>query len=363
MRSGKVMIVRRQDPLRLSLAFLVLLACSLNLAFMAAEAKTRHPLSSKPIVIFPDAAEHAIQNTTSKSIPQRIEPEANEEAVAVPAIPTEPEEAVPTAPSTIPQRIYDKATEKRLAQTACPNPVIPPRSSGIRAVTTNARGETIYLQPLQGAVPNFSFAASQENQEGDGYNALFQAEIGSRQRVDSLIFAAQQAYRQKEYPKALEALKNATRLDTNNSDLVAAIGEVQLEMRHHDEAIEAYKQADQLTPGRHRLRYAQILALSGQRKEAIALLKTTPLPESKQEAQRSYLLGTLYEELGQLQEALSYLTEAARLQPNSADIRYNLGLTCELAGQKAQAYQHYRQAQILDPHAVDIKQAIARTKK
>jgi tetratricopeptide (TPR) repeat protein len=378
-----------------------------------AQARSRAPLSSKPVVVFPSVIPGLAAQSPSRvpappghvdaplpveaQNPTRISPEPNvplrDEAFAFPAIPinsniygpplpaetTENKldtkddisERIPSIFPQAQQRIYDKAANSAEAQAPCPVPVVPAKISGIKAVTTNNRGETIYLQPRQGALPDFSSHIVRGNpindnadngNDGDGYNALFQEEVGFRQRVDSLVFAAQQAYRRKEYNKALEALQNATRLDNNNSDLIAAIGEVQLEMRRHDEAVKAYQKADQITPQRHRLRYAQVLALSGQREDAIKLLKS-PLSEPKQEAQRAYLLGTLYEELGELQQALPYLTEAARLQPESADIRYNLGLTYELSGQKTKAHQYYRQAQILDPNAADIKQAIDRTKR
>lgn len=406
MREG-VVIVRQQDRFRWSLMLVTLMgvysgSTLWNDGPATAEAKSRASLSSKPLVIFPDAVPGSSVSSGSRTStplrnaplpteiqnPTRISPEItvplSNEAFAFPAIPintdiyapplpsetNSPDELSARIPSVSPQaqRIYDSSASPAPSpideQAACPTPVIPAQISGIKAVTTNSRGETIYLQPRQGAVPDFASTIARGNPEpeSDGYNALFQEEVGFRQRVDSLVFAAQQAYRRKEYGKALEALQNATRLDSNNSDLVAAIGEVQLEMRRHDEAIKAYQRADQITPQRHRLRYAQVLALSGQRKDAIDLLKA-PLPEPKQEAQRAYLLGTLYEELGELQQALPYLTEAARLQPESADIRYNLGLTYELAGQKNQAYQYYRQAQALDPNASDIKQALARTKR
>lgn len=131
-----------------------------------------------------------------------------------------------------------------------------------------------------------------------------------------------------------------------------------IDVRSPEETYTALSQAEM--PESLQLRRAQALALSGRRQEAIALLQK-PLPDTGQAAQRAYLLGTLHEEMGNIAEALSYLHEAARLRPNSADTWYNLGLTCELAGQRDQAYQHYRRAQILEPNAVDIRKALERT--
>jgi hypothetical protein len=180
-------------------------------------------------------------------------------------------------------------------------PLPPEKRSGIQATTRNERGELVYLSPRRDTIPMFSTDSAH-----------------SSPAIHTIAAASMENY---------NALFQADKPEKPASD---------------------------------RLRRARELAWSGRRREAIDLLKE-PLPDRLQAAQRAYLLGTLHEELGNITEALSYLQEAARLQPDSADTWYNLGLTCELAGKKDQAYQHYRQAQILEPDAADIREALERT--
>jgi tetratricopeptide (TPR) repeat protein len=239
-------------------------------------------------------------------------------------------------------------------------------SNRLWAIMHNEHGEPIYLTPRQDQL-NLPAMPSKE-----AYNALFQAEVvdvplqkSSKTAAawNRLLETACTAHNSGDYNKARTALQQALPLTEDEAEqatLYAAIGEINWDAHQSQDALDAYRQAAGLAPEQYELRYAQLLVLSGKRRQAISLLEGAS-NEAIPHAQQTFLLGTLHEELGEAEQALKYLSEAARLQPNSADVLYNLGLSCELTGQMDRAHEHYQQALKLEPNAPDILQAYERT--
>jgi Flp pilus assembly protein TadD len=230
----------------------------------------------------------------------------------------------------------------------------------IQATTLDTEGHPVVVHPKNAPIPEFDVS-----RRNGGYNALFQAEPApdpQSNRVDTLVSDALSLYRREEYPAAEQMLQQALQLTQSNADLYAALAEIQLKLNHTEAAVQSYRQASQLAPNQYGHSYAQALVQAGKRQEAIRVLETLNRQYPAQE-QVVYMLGTLHEELGQVDQALDYLKQAAQLHPASADIQYNLGLAYELSGESRQAETHYRSALALNPKATDIAKALARVRK
>lgn len=227
----------------------------------------------------------------------------------------------------------------------------------IRAMTTDQNGKAVLVRPRNQAIPEFFIASG-----NDGYNTLFQAEgESSAQKVSRLMAEALKSYQENQFKQALEAIQQALLLDNDNADLYAALAEIQIKLNQPRQASESYAKAFGRMAEKYGQRYAQVLVLSGQRQQAIELLKKIEGQNANQ-ADVAYMLGTLYEEMGQTTEALPYLKQAAQLHPASADIQYNLGLAYELSGDRLLAERHYQKALSLNNSAVDARKALARVR-
>ena len=230
----------------------------------------------------------------------------------------------------------------------------------IQAITTDNKGYPILIQPKSQVIPEFTVG-----KPNGGYNTLFQADVASDSRSDGkqgislALRDASMAFKANQYDLALKQIQKGLVLDSNNADLLAALAEIQLKQGQTVMAQQNYQRAEARSHDKYGLRYAQVLTLTGQRKEAIQLLEGLYQQNPKQE-QVAYMLGTLHEELGETGTALTYLQQAALLHPGSADIQYNLGLAYELSGDREQAEKHYHQAAGLNIAAPDVAKALAR---
>ncbi len=252
------------------------------------------------------------------------------------------------APVTEPEPSYQVLT---------PLPRYKGGAAPIQAMTIDREGRTVVVRPKNQPITDFSIGT-----ETAGYNTLFQAEPETeQQQVGRLMADALDAYKQKQFDQALARIQQALRIDSKNSDLYAALAEIQIQLKQPAKAVAAYQKATEQSQEKYGQRYAQVLVLAGQRDQALLVLKKLYQQNNKQ-VQVAYMLGTLYEEQGQTQEALPYLKQAAALHPASADIQYNLGLAYELSGDRLQAEKHYRQALNLNASATDASKALARVR-
>ncbi|WP_303675172.1 tetratricopeptide repeat protein [Vampirovibrio chlorellavorus] len=227
----------------------------------------------------------------------------------------------------------------------------------IQAMTTDANGKPILIRPKNQPIPEFSI-----NQSPESFNVLFQAEgTPAQQRVANLMAESLKVYHARQYAKALPLIQQALQLQSDNADLYAALAEIQGQLAQKQEAAKAYARAYHYNPQQYGQPYAQALVLVGQRGKAIEVL-TALYGKNPNQAGVAYMLGTLYEELGQTEQALPFLKQAAELHPGSADIQYNLGLAYELSGDNLLAERHYQRALRLDASAADAQKALTRVR-
>jgi Flp pilus assembly protein TadD len=171
-----------------------------------------------------------------------------------------------------------------------------------------------------------------------------------------------QAYRVNQPEVALLKLKEALTRDTQNPALYAASAEIYLKLKKFPQAQQAYeKAADYALPGTYEDRLAIALYRQGKTKEAIRVLKNLLLLKPE-DVDAHYMIGTLYQQLGDHPQALPYLAKAEALNPNSADIHYNLGLAYEMEGQRHLAQKQYLKALEKSPNAKDYQDAVNRIK-
>lgn len=289
--------------------------------------------------------------------PLVIENNTRSMASAAPVSTTQPQVQAVASPVSEASAFIPETAPEPAYQILAPLPRYQGGAAPIQAMTTDSQGKPVLLRSKNQAIPEFAIES-----DGDGYNALFQAETdGPQQKVGKLMADALTAYRGKQYSEALSRIQQALTLDADNADLYAALGEIQIKLNQLPQSVAAYQKASAKVESKYGQRYAQVLVLAGKRQEAIQVLKAMHQRDGKQ-VQVVYMLGTLYEELGQTAEALPYLKQAAALHPASADIQYNLGLAYELTGDRLQAEKHYQQALSLNSSAKDVHKALARVK-
>lgn len=238
------------------------------------------------------------------------------------------------------------------------------------AITRNEKGESVYLMPRQEQKLIGPITPTQS----EAINTLFQAapidtpehkNPEQSEQWNRFIETACTAHNNGDYNKAKTSLQSAIPLtddELEQATLYAAIGEISWETKQKKDALESYNTAAKLVPEQFQLRYVQLLVLTGKREDAISALESST-ENSIPRSQQTFLLGTLYEELGDYDHALKYLGEAAALDPNSVDVLYNLGLACELSGQNEKAHAEYQAALKIQPTDEELKKAVLRTKK
>lgn len=98
---------------------------------------------------------------------------------------------------------------------------------------------------------------------------------------------------------------------------------------------------------------------SGNAQAAVQLL-TQAVQQNPQDAQAHAYLGTAYGQLNQFAQAVECLSQASRLAPQSAPVRFNLAMALEKAGRRDQALATYREVLHLDSTYERARQALVR---
>ncbi|MBY0404623.1 MAG: tetratricopeptide repeat protein, partial [Cyanobacteria bacterium] len=179
---------------------------------------------------------------------------------------------------------------------------------------------------------------------------------------NAVLKQAIQAYRVNQPEVAQLKLKEALSRETHNPALYAASAEIYLKLKKFPQAQQAYeKAAEYALPGTYEDRLAIALYRQGKTQEAIRVLKNLLLLKPE-DVDAHYMIGTLYQQLGDHPQALPYLAKAEALNPNSADIHYNLGLAYEMEGQRHLAQKQYLKALEKSPNAKDYQDAVNRIK-
>ncbi len=202
-------------------------------------------------------------------------------------------------------------------------------------------------------------------------NALSYDPETAPESAEAHMYQALSHFRRRHYQRALALVEQAVEMAPENPNIMAALGEVQLKLENHKEAIKAYetaiKQAEKpKLKQKYLKRYTVALYLQGKRPQAIKKIARL-LQNESQLLQEEYLpyfiLGTLYQEVDNTPKAIPMLKKAATLNPDSSEIQFNLGLAFEFSGKFSQAKTHYQKALSLDPKAEDIAMALRRVRR
>ena len=146
---------------------------------------------------------------------------------------------------------------------------------------------------------------------------------------------------------ALEAAKEATKLDQNQAQWLIEYGDLLRELGHHDRALLALRKALARQPANWNARQALALTYEqrGEVASAARLLKTLPADATPE---TYFLAGRILAKSGkqgghfQLQDVVTHLEQARSGGCQDSSIDYWLGLAHEHAGQSDEAFQAYQ---------------------
>jgi len=164
----------------------------------------------------------------------------------------------------------------------------------------------------------------------------------------------------------VEFRKIVTQSSGDNRALAPALrdhGKVLAKLKRMDDALKVLKRARAIAGRQSGIR-SEILALltdvyreQGKLVELIAILKA----EGGRDFQRLATIGALYEETGQVSEALKTYREALKLQSKNIDVRIKLVHLLQTAGQLDEAIKEYRALIKSAPHNADFVFELAET--
>ena len=121
------------------------------------------------------------------------------------------------------------------------------------------------------------------------------------------------------YTKAVEAFKQAIRIDPDDADAHYNLGVVYGKLGFHKDEIEAYKQAIRIDPNNAHAHYNSY-----------------------------YNLGIAYGQLGFYKDAIAAFKQAIYIDPDDPEAHYNLGITYILIGDRNSALNEYKILKELD---------------
>ena len=299
------------------------------------------------------------------------------------------------SPAPARQRVYDSveaetAQEDSPALRLTPGPVAPPQPPAMRLAQPNQAPKivssvTVTSADRSASLGNSSFSAMTYNDEGTlvpvvsrnqspletmsrgNYNALFTMDTNHEanpavSETERLAHRAIQAYRQKNWAEAEDLLQQALEQDAEAVALRAMLGEVQMQQSRWVEAASTFQKLCEQKPGMVETQYAKALLRLNRREDAMHVLETALLLNPN-DGRSAYMLGTLYEEVGDSQRSLPYLKQAAQAMPRSLDALYNLALAYEMTGRPLLAKQSYQKAINVSPGSRDARLGLQRVSR
>ncbi len=131
---------------------------------------------------------------------------------------------------------------------------------------------------------------------------------------DACFFRARALYALDRYQAAWDVLQRLRSSDPDPARVEEALAESAEALGRLGTAMTLYRQAFARAPGRHSLAYGRFLVRLGRDAEAIAVLRTA-LAADPDSAAAQFELGRAYLESGQLDAAVTALTQAVALAP------------------------------------------------
>jgi len=157
----------------------------------------------------------------------------------------------------------------------------------------------------------------------------------------------------KSHAKAIEAYKQAFRIDPNNTVAYKNLGIAYYELGFYKDAIEAFKQAIRINPEEAVAYYNLGVAYNqlGLYKDAIEAYKQA-IRIDPDYADAYYNLGINYGQLGNYTKAIDAFKQAIRINPDYADAYYNMGVSYDRLGNYTKEIEAYKQAIRINPDHV-----------
>ena len=147
------------------------------------------------------------------------------------------------------------------------------------------------------------------------------------------------------WKQALARLQESLQNNPNNAATLNELGQVQLKLKKHTDAIESFRLALQISPALNSARsnLGQALRVLGRLSEAEQVLREAVSADPDDPALHNRL-GTVLRERGCHSEAECQYREALKLHPGHADVLNNLGTVMNEQGNMVEAEQCFRSA-------------------
>lgn len=156
--------------------------------------------------------------------------------------------------------------------------------------------------------------------------------------------------------------------DGHKLDFIAKKAMDLREKKQYAEAEPLYAQLSGYQPAKWLLPYAEVVYLNERSPRAIRTLedllgRARSVSDPTVEARLKFILGTLYQEQGNHDDALPYLISAATALQADETVQFNTGLALEQLGKPSEAFAYYDRAARLAPGKPAVQQAISRLQR
>jgi tetratricopeptide (TPR) repeat protein len=156
-------------------------------------------------------------------------------------------------------------------------------------------------------------------------------------------------YELKNYQGALDSFMQALAEDdgAEDPDLYFAIGRCQFELKQFDQALQTFQRVEELSkearPGLF-FYQAQIVAKQGRTREAVDLLQRELQASETENPDVLAILGSLYRDLGENEDAVRWLEKAVALDPANLNAVLTLGTLHSSLGHEEDAERYFQMA-------------------
>ena len=169
--------------------------------------------------------------------------------------------------------------------------------------------------------------------------------------AEAYIAEGNQHAQARQYDRAVEAYRQALRLNPESAAAHHGLGSVYINMGRAPEAVEPLRTAARLAPqnAATRLNLGIALALLRRADEALAELNEARRLSPQDPRIHNEIGNTLHNSFGRIEEALAAYQEARRLNPNVPAVHHNIGLMLMRLGRFGEAVAPLEEALRLNP--------------